>query len=97
MKLSKAYNYMTFKLWKINAPDTVQRIVDHPTDELHKHFVHEELCLGFRFLADMINRLFFLIIVSCEVIAFCALIVSTMTSHSTEGRLDIIKRLEMGQ
>ena len=88
---------MTFKVWKINAPIEVQELADHPTDELHKHFEHEKLCIGFQFLADMINRLFFIITVFSEITAFFALIVSTMTSHSADGRLDIIKRLELGQ
>ena len=73
---------------------TVRRIADHPTDEIHKDFDHEELQLGFQFLADMINRLFFILIVIAEIIAFCVTIATTIASHSADGRLDMIKQLE---
>ena len=46
MKMSKMFTYMTFKLWEIDVPDTVQRIVDHPTDDISKDFEHEDLQLG---------------------------------------------------
>ena len=36
---------------------------NHPTDDIHKDFDHEHLQLGFQFLADMINRFMFVIIV----------------------------------
>ena len=94
LKLSKVFNYFTFKPWEIDIPATVQKIADHPTDEIHRDFDHEELRLGFQFLADMINRLFFVLIVVAEVIACAVTIISTVTSHSANGRLDMIKQLE---
>ena len=36
---------------------------NHPTDDIHKDFDHEQLQLGFQFLADMINRFMFFIII----------------------------------
>ena len=96
LKLSKVFNYVTLKLWEIDTPETVQRIADHPTDEIHKDFEHEELLLGFQFLADMINRLFFILIVVGEIIAFCVTILNTVASHSADGRLDMIKKLDSG-
>ena len=36
---------------------------NHPTDDIHKDFDHEHLQLGFQFLADMINRFMFFIII----------------------------------
>ena len=87
---------MTFKLWEIDVPETVQRIADHPPDEIHKDFEHEELLLGFQFLADMLNRLCFLLIVVSEIIAFCVLILNTVAHQSVDGRMDMIKRLDNG-
>ena len=46
MKMSKMFTYMTFKLWEIDVPETVQRIADHPTDDISKDFAHEDLQLG---------------------------------------------------
>ena len=36
---------------------------NHPTDDIHKDFDHDHLQLGFQFLADMINRFMFFIII----------------------------------
>ena len=36
---------------------------NHPTDDIYRDFNHEHLQLGFQFLADMINRFMFVIIV----------------------------------
>ena len=96
LKLSKAFNVMTLKLWEIDPPETVLRIANHPTDEIHKDFEHEERLLGFQFLADMINRLFFLLIVVAEIIAFCTTILNTVGSHTATDRLDLIKKLDSG-
>lgn len=52
------------------------------------------LQLGFQFMADMINRLFFLLIVVGEIIGFCVTILTTIASISSDGRLDMIKQLE---
>ena len=43
MKMSKMFTYMTFKLWEIDVPETVQQIADHPTDDISKDFAHEDL------------------------------------------------------
>ena len=55
---------------------------------------HEELKLGFQFLADMINRLFFIVIMICEIIAFSVTILGTVGSQSDVARLTVIKALE---
>ena len=36
---------------------------NHSTDDIHKDFDHDHLQLGFQFLADMINRFMFFIII----------------------------------
>ena len=82
--LSKFFNVMTFKIWKINVPEKVQEIADHEGDEIHKTFEHDDLLLGFRFLADMINRLFFIIVVFVEILAFSATILTMPAENSRD-------------
>merc|ERR1739838_1230648 len=93
--LSKMFTFMTFKIWEIDVPPKVQEIVDHEGDEVHKSFEHEDLLHGFQFLADMINRLFFLLIVVAEIVAFSATIFVTLgSSHSDAQRLETVRYLE---
>ena len=72
----------------------VQAIIDHEGDEIHKSFEHSDLLLGFQFMADMINRLFFVIIVLAEVIAFSASIFTTMGKDSEDVRLEDVRYFE---
>ena len=75
---------------------TVQQIIGHDGDDIHKTFEHEDLLHGFQFLADMINRLFFLLIVVAEIIAFSATILTTMpASNSDIVRLKTVRLLEL--
>ena len=74
----------------------VKAIVEHEGDDIHKSFEHDDLKLGFQFLADMINRVFFMLVVLAEIIAFSATILMTMGSrHSDDARLEAIKQLEL--
>ena len=67
----------------------------HEGDDIHKSFEHDDLKLGFQFLADMINRLFFILVVIAEIVAFSSTIFVTMGSqYSTDARLEAIKSLE---
>ena len=63
-------------------------------DEKTESRDHEEAKLGFQFLADMINRLCFLLIVVCEIVAFSVTILTTVGSQSDVVRLNVIKQLE---
>ena len=63
-------------------------------DEKTERCDHEEAKLGFQFLADMINRLCFLLIVICEIVAFSVTILTTVGSQSDVVRLNVIKQLE---
>ena len=79
----------------IFIPLKVQEIAEHDGDDIHKSFEHDDLQLGFQFLADMINRLFFLLIVLAEIIAFSATIFVTLgSSHSDDVRLETVQQLE---
>ena len=75
---------------------TVKQIIYHDGDDIHKTFEHEDLLHGFQFLADMINRLFFLLIVVAEIVAFSATILTTMpASNSDIVRLKTVRLLEL--
>ena len=67
---------------------------DGPKTYTELDISHEDQKLGFQFLADMINRTFFLLIVLAEVVAFSLTIIPTVGSQSEEGRMGIIKGLE---
>ena len=81
--------------YHVESLPKVQEIIDHEGDEVHKSFEHDDLQLGFKFLADMINRLCFLVIVLAEIIAFSATIFATLgSSHSDAQRLETVRYLE---
>ena len=95
MYLAKFFTLMTCKLWEIEVPEKVREIVEHEGDELHKTFEHDELALGFKFMADMINRLLFLIVVIAEIVAFSATVVTSLVNTIQDrGKLDALFGLE---
>ena len=73
--LAKCFNLMTFHLWEVEVPETVNEIADDTEDNIHKRFPHEDRLLGFQFLADMLNRLAFICISLVQFIAFCVLVI----------------------
>ena len=75
-------------------PETVQKIADDEEDEIYKRFEHEERLLGFQFLADMINRLFFLLIVLTQIAAFCATIIPLYVRYQFSDEEDIVEQLK---
>ena len=93
MNMAKFLNCITFKLWEIEVPSKVIEIVRHEGDELHKTFEHHDLSLGFKFMADMMNRTFFLITVLVEIVAFSATILTAIPTGNS-SRLAILKGLE---
>ena len=95
MYLAKFFNCTTFGLWEIEVPPKVMEIVEHEGDEIHKTFEHDDLKLGFMFMADMINRVLFFLIVIAEIIAFCATILTSITAGSSAtDRIDVLVDLE---
>ena len=71
----------------------VQEIADHEGDEIHLKFAHTDLLLGFRFLADMIDRLAFVLVVIVETIALSATILTMPMGNSDNSRLDTLRKL----
>ena len=76
----------------------VKQIIWHEGDELHKTFDHDELLIGFQFLGDMINRVFFLLLVLAEIIAFSTTILMTIRAeYSDTAKLAKLIQLEHGK
>ena len=95
MYMAKFFTYITFKLWEVDVPPKVMEIIEHEGDDLHKTFEHDDLSLGFKFMADMMNRLFFLLIVVAEIIAFAVTILTAIPAGDANTiRLDVLKDLE---
>ena len=95
MYMAKFFTCITCKLWEVDLPPKVMEIIEHDGDFIHKTFKHEDLLLGFQFMADMMNRIFFLLIVLAEIIAFSATILTAIPAgDSNTHRLDVLKDLE---
>ena len=88
--------FLTKTINKQKSLTKVIQIAEHEGDDLHKTFDHDELLLGFQFLGDMVNRLFFMLLVIAEVIAFSSTILPTVQSGSSEGaQLETVRLLEL--
>ena len=95
MYMAKGFSYITFKIWEVDVPPKVMEIIEHDGDDLHKTFDHDDLSLGFKFMADMLNRVFFTLIVIAEIIAFATTILATVPAgHTDNHRLEILQELE---
>ena len=95
MYMAKGFSYITFKIWEVDVPPKVMEIIEHEGDDIHKTFDHDDLSLGFKFMADMLNRVFFTLIVIAEIIAFAATILTTLPAGDTNThRLEILQDLE---
>ena len=95
MYMAKFFTYISFKLWEVDVPPKVMEIIEHEGDEIHKTFQHDELSLGFKFMADMMNRMFFLIIVVAEIIAFSATVLTAIPVGGSDAhRLSVMTDLE---
>ena len=95
MYMAKFFTHITFKVWEVDVPPKVMEIIEHDGDEIHKTFDHDDLALGFKFMADMMNRMFFLIIVVAEIVAFAATILTAIPSGDTgTNRLNVLNDLE---
>lgn len=46
--MAKMFNVLSFGLWDIDVPETVTKICEHPTDDIHTEFDHDDLQLGFQ-------------------------------------------------
>ena len=79
--MAKIFNMLSLGLWKLDVPSTVQKIADHPTDDIHKDFDHEDLSLGFKFFADMINKASFVAVTLIQVGFLCGTIVRTWVAY----------------
>ena len=85
--------FLAKSLISLTVPETVEEIADDEEDEIHTRFDHGERLLGFQFLADMINRLFFLLIVLTQIAAFCTTIVPLYVRYTFSDKEDIIDEL----
>ena len=74
-------------------PETVEKIANDKEDKVYTRFDHEERLLGFQFLADMINRLFFILIVLTLIVAFCATIIPLYVKYKFSDQEDLIDQL----
>ena len=79
--MAKVFNVLSFGLWTLDVPSTIEKIADHPTDDIHKDFSHEDLSLGFKFLADMINKASFVIVTLIQVGFLFGTIVRTWVAY----------------
>ena len=61
---------MAWGMWDIDIPSNTNKIADCPDEETQGKIAIEELQLGFRFYADMLNRLMFVIITVIIVFTF---------------------------
>ena len=66
----KFFTKMACGLWDIDVPPNTNKIADCPDEETEGKIEIEELQLGFRFYADMLNRLWFFIITLIIVFTF---------------------------
>ena len=87
--MAKVFNVLSLGLWKLSVPSTIQKIADHPTDDIHKDFSHEDLSLGFKFLADMINKVSFVIVLLIQAGFLCGTIIQTWVDYGG----DVIENL----
>ena len=84
--LAKCFNFLTYYLWEVEVPETVNEIAEDTEDNIHKRFPHEDRLLGFQFLADMLNRLAFICITVTQFIAFCVLVIPLYTRFPTSNK-----------
>ena len=83
----------------MEVPDEVNRIatrkVSPENDDYSNGAIeHEQLALGFRFLADMINRLCFVLVLVATMVAFSLTILKTMIeSNDDTKRLTFLDNL----
>ena len=66
----KFFTKMACGLWDIEIPSNTNKIADCPDEETEGKIEIEELQLGFRFYADMLNRVWFFIITLIIVFTF---------------------------
>ena len=67
---NKFFTKMAWGMWDIDIPSNTNKIADCPDEETQGKIAIEELQLGFRFYADMLNRLMFVIITVIIVFTF---------------------------
>ena len=72
----------------------MEQIANDKEDRIYTRFDHAERLLGFQFLADMINRLFFLLIIFTEMITFFTTIVPLYAQYNADEKADIIEQLK---
>ena len=79
--LSRFFNAICCGVWEIEPPSLVIEITEHPTDDLHTKFDHEDLQHGFQFFADMLNRLIFAIVIIVQCTALFATIIPAWAQY----------------
>ena len=79
--VAKVFNLFSLGLWKLDVPLTIIKIANHPTDDIHRDFSHEDLSLGFKFLADMINKVAFVLVILIQAGFLCGTIFRTWIDY----------------
>lgn len=88
----------------MTVPYEVQVIADDPTDQVHKEIWRDSadsssssndnpLRIGFKFLASMVNRLFFVLIAIGLIISFSTTMITTFVGYNA-NEIDLVEMLE---
>ena len=80
--ITKIVNVFTLRQWTVEPPAIVLKIANHPNDEIHRDFDHEQLSLGFKFFSDMINRIAFITLVLIQLATLFSTIVPAAHNYS---------------
>ena len=83
--LAKIFNRLSCGIWDIEPPQLVIDITQHPTDDLHLKFCHEDLQHGFKFFADMINRFVFSAVILVQTISLFSTIIPAWVYYQNES------------
>ena len=78
---AKVVNVGTCNFWKIRPPKIVTELANYSNDRLmsiYEHFNHEQLSLGFQFLADMINRIVFILVIFVQFLTLLCVIIPAL-------------------
>ena len=79
--IAKVLNFIYRCTWQIDPPKVVLEICNHPTDDIHCHYEHDDLHLCFQFYADMINRVAFHLVTLVQVITMFTTLVPTWAAY----------------
>ena len=102
--IANACTRLSCGVWEVTVPYEVQVIADDPTDQVHKEIWRDSadnsassndnpLRIGFKFLASMVNRLFFVLIAIGLIISFSTTMITTFVGYNA-NEIDLVEMLE---